>query len=287
MTIWLTKGRTFGANNNCHSGVKIMNQSQEMSAEEKSTLGDDVNQSLGLSEESIEEASEKPESHELPDYAKKKLGMQEKRHKKELRRMQQQIAEMESRFGGSLPEHGTSSGIGYSDEPQYNDQIYAAVSKALQMQKEQEQQAKQQEHMQHVQKQYRALEDHLDNESDKYDDFYDVVKSDDAPYTGVMRDMSVILHGIPGINAAETLYHLGKDKSKLNELSKKSPVEQSREVLKLAIALMNGGNKSNSSSSSKPLGSIKNNPINTTHVNENTSVGDLRKRMRDGGKKWS
>lgn len=263
-----------------------MNQSQEMSAEEKNTLGDDVNQSLGLSEETVEEIQSKPEGGDLPEFAKKKLGMQEKRHKKELRRMQQQISEMESRFGGSMPEQGNSSAVGYSEEPRNNDQIYAAVSKALQMQKEQEHQAKQQEHMQNVQKQYRALEDHLDNESDKYDDFYDVVKSDDAPYTGVMRDMSVILHGIPGINAAETLYHLGKDKQKLHELSKKSPVEQSREVLKLAIALMNGGNKSSSSSQSKQLGSIKNNPINTTHLNENTSIGDLRKRLREGGKTW-
>jgi hypothetical protein len=267
-----------------------MIQSQEMSGEEKAGLSDDVNESLGLSEDAEEEASnESNEPNELPSYAKKKLGMQEKRHKKELRRMQQQLDEVHSKIGSfqnqTPPEQQMN---GYSpDNNQHNDPVYAAVSRAMQMQKEQEQKAKQAEQMQHLNKQYRALDDHLDNESDKYDDFHDVVKSDDAPYTGVMRDMSVILHGIPGINAAEVLYKLGKDRDKLHELSKKTPVEQSREVLKLAIALMNGGNKSSSSSSSKQLGSIKNSPMNTTHLNENTSISDLRKKMLDGGKKWS
>lgn len=266
-----------------------MNQSEEMTSEEKVSLGDDVNESLGLSEKSTEELAETPEKSDLPEFAKKKLGMQEKRHKKEIRRMQQQIEEMHNRMNSynqnSHIQHEEATS--YEGSGDHNNAIYAAVSKALQMQKEQEEKAKQEEHKQHIYKQYRALDDHLDNESDKYEDFHDVVKSDDAPYTGVMRDMSVILHGIPGINAAETLYHLGKDKSKLAELSKKSPVEQSREVLKLAIALMNGGNKGNSSNNARPLGSIKNSPLNTTHVNENTSVGDLRKRLRDNGKKWS
>lgn len=267
-----------------------MNQSQEMSGEEKSVLGDEVNESLGLSDESSEqqESNESNESNELPEYAKKKLGMQEKRHKKELRRLQQQLDEVHSRIGSFQNQNPQAQqNNGYSpDNNQNNDPVYAAVARALQLQKEEEQKAKQAEQMQHLNKQYRALDDHLDNESDKYEDFHEVVKSDDAPYTGVMRDMSVILHGIPGINAAETLYHLGKDRSKLHELSKKTPVEQSREVLKLAIALMNGGNKSSSSGSSKTLGSIKNSPINTTHLNENTSIGDLRKRLREGGKKW-
>lgn len=262
-----------------------MNQSQEMNSEEKVSLGDEVNESLGLADESIEEAAEKPEKNDLPEFAKKKLGMQEKRHRKELRKMQEKLDEALYRVNSYNQNNHVENERHESSSPQ-DDAIYAAVSRAMQMQKEQEEKAKQEEHRQNIYKQYRALDDHLENESDKYDDFYDVVKSDDAPYTGVMRDMSVILHGIPGINAAETLYHLGKDKSKLAELSRKSPVEQSREVLKLAIALMNDGKKGGQSSQSRPLGSIKNSPINTTHINENTSVGDLRKRLRDNGKKW-
>ncbi len=265
-----------------------MIQSQEMSGEEKSFLGEKVDENLGLSDDKVEntESNESNESNELPEYAKKKLGMQEKRHKKEIKRLQQQLEEVQSRMGSyQEPRYPEQQLQGNSSNVQHEDPIYAAVARALQLQKEQEQKAKQAEEIKHLNKQYKAWKNHLDNESDKYEDFDEVVNSDDSPYTGVMRDMSVILHGIPGINSAEVLYRLGKDKDKLKELSKKSAVEQSREVLKLAIALSNGGNKSNSSVS-KTLGSIKNSPLNNTYVSENTSVGDLRKRMRENGKKW-
>jgi hypothetical protein len=265
-----------------------MIQSQEMSGEEKSVLSDQVDDSLGISDDPVEntESNESNEPSELPEYAKKKLGMQEKRHKKEIKRLQQQLNDVQSRVGSyQEPKYPEQQFQGNSSNSQHEDPVYAAVARALQLQKEQEQKAKEAEQMQHLSKQYKAWQDHLDNESDKYEDFDEVVNSDDSPYTGVMRDMSVILHGIPGINSAEVLYRLGKDKDKLRELSKKTPVEQSREVLKLAIALSNGGNKS-TQSSGKTLSSIKNSPLSNTNINENTSVGDLRKKMRDNGKKW-
>lgn len=261
-----------------------MQQSQEMTSEEKSGLSDAVDESLGNPEESTETS----EQHELPEYAKKKLGMQEKRHKKEIRRMQQQIEEMNARFG-SRPEPVNSSEHNmnpYTSQPNdggfNNDAIYAAVHKALQMQKEQEHKEKEFERMQHVHKQYKALEDHLDSYSDKYDDFDDVVKSDDAPYTSSMRDAALL---IP--NAAETLYHLGKDRDKLKKISELHPVDQAKEVVKMSIALMGGPGKSNNSGSTKPLSNIRNNPINSAGVNDSTSVGEIRKRLKSGDKKWS
>jgi hypothetical protein len=48
-----------------------------------------------------------------------------------------------------------------------------------------------------------------------------------------------------------------------------------------------GGKQAKSSQDSRPLGQIKNNPITSTNVNENTSVSDLRKRMKEGGKRWA
>lgn len=261
-----------------------MQQSQEMTSEEKAGLSDAVDESLGNPEESTEAS----EQNELPEYAKKKLGMQEKRHKKEIRRMQQQIEEMNARFGSrpepvNSPEHNMNP---YTSQPNdgglNNDAIYAAVHKALQMQKEQEHKEKEFERMQHVHKQYKALEDHLDNYSDKYDDFDDVVKSDDAPYTSAMRDAALL---IP--NAAETLYHLGKDRDKLKKISELHPVDQAKEVVKMSIALMSGAGKNGSHNSAKPLSQIRNNPINSAGVNESTSVSELRKRLKSGDKKWS
>lgn len=258
-----------------------MQQSRELSNEEQANIGEAVNASLGMGED----AQEGGEQSELPEYAKKKLGMQEKRHKKELRKMQQQIEEMRSQFSAnskpqSQPDYGVNqdqsngSNLG-------NDQIYAAVAKALQMQKEQEQRARDAEKLQHVHKQYRALEDHLDNASGKYEDFDDIVKSDDAPYTGAMRDAALL---IP--NAADTLYHLGKDRDKLKKIAELHPVDQAREVVKMSIALMGSPQKSSNYSDSKPLGNIKNNPVNSRGINEQTSVGDIRKQMKEGGKKW-
>lgn len=266
-----------------------MQQSQEMSGEAKEVLSDAVNETLGDPETLAESAAEhpdEPEKNELPEFAKKKLGMQEKRHKKELRRMQQQLDEVRAHLGSRPePQYSPEQPMNpYTSQPEMgnmNEQVYAAVSKALQMQKEQESKAKHMERMQHVHKQYKALEDHLDNASNKYEDFDDIVKSDDAPYTESMRDAALLIS-----NPGETLYHLGKDRDKLKKISELHPLEQAREVVKLSIALMSGGGKSNGSNGAKPLGQIKNNPINTHSVNENTSVGDLRKRMRDGGKKW-
>lgn len=269
-----------------------MQQSQEMTGEEKAALSDQVDLSLGEPEEVAESASEHSDSseqNELPEFAKKKLGMQEKRHNKKIRQMQQQLDEMRAHLGSRQePQHSPESGMNpYTSQPEdsgMNNQIYAAVSKALQMQKEQEHRAKEEERMQHVHNQYRALEDHLDGGSDKFEDFDDVVKSDDAPYSKAMRDAALL---IPH-NAAETLYHLGKDREKLKKISELHPLEQAREVVKMSMALMGGGNKQNNQNAySKPLGSIKNNPVNNRNVNESTSIGDLRKRMRDGGKKWA
>lgn len=262
-----------------------MQQSQEMQSEEKVELGDAVNQSLGLSSEQIEDV--KAESDELPEAAKKRLGMQEKRHKKELRKMQQQVDELRDHLRTrpeplNSPEQNMNP---YTSQPEsggMDETVYKAVAKALQIQKAQEQEAKDAERRQHVQKSYRTLQDNLDNASSTYEDFDDVVKSDDAPYTDSMRDAALLIE-----NAPDVLYHLGKDREKLKRISELHPLEQAREVIKLSHALAAGnGGKSNSSSNTKPLGQIKNNPITSNTVNEATSVGELRKRMKEGGKKW-
>jgi hypothetical protein len=274
----------------------MQHQSQEMSSEAKEELKESVDETLGNPEVTAESAKENPNSpehDELPEFAKKRLGMQEKRHKKELRKLQQQLDEVRAHIGSRpepqySPEDGMDPYNAQTNHGDLNNQVHAAVLKALRYKEEQEGKAKQEEMMRHAHKRYQEFSDHLDNASTEYEDFDDVIKSDDAPYTGVMRDMAMILHGIPGIDSAKTLYHLGKDREKLGQLSKLHPVDQAKEVVKIAIALMNsGGKQAKSSQDSRPLGQIKNNPITSTNVNENTSVSDLRKRMKEGGKRWA
>lgn len=260
-----------------------MQESREMQGEEKVELGEAVNQSLGLGSDQTED---KPEHDELPEAAKKRLGMQEKRHKKELRKMQQQLDAMSNHLRTrpeplNSPEQSMNP---YTSQPEaggMDDTVYRAVAKAMEMQKMQEQKAKDDKRMQHVHDQYKALENHLDNASSKYEDFDDVVKSDDAPYTDSMRDAALLIE-----NAPDVLYHLGKDREKLKRISELHPLEQAREVIKLSQALSIGNGNKQGSSNAKPLGQVKNNPITSNTVNEATSVGELRKRMKDGGKKW-
>lgn len=254
-----------------------MQQSEEMSSEAKEELKEAVDGSLGVSEEQ--------ENEKVPDPAAKKLGMQEKRHKKEMRKMQQQLDELRSHLGSRPePQHSPENMGAYNSQPEMsenlNPQIYAAVQKALQMEKDRE-------HVQHIHKQYESLKSHLDSASEKYDDFDDVVKSDDAPYTETMKGIATVIHGIPGLDASETLYHLGKDRNKLHKLSQLPPIEQSREVLKMAMSLMNSSNKPNANNESKPLGQIKNNPVHSKYVNENTPASEIRRRMKSGEKKWA
>jgi len=259
-------------------------QSQEMSSEAKSELGEEVNSALGMSGGSAEEA--KQEHDELPESAKKMLGMRDKRHKKAIRGLQQQIEDLQMRLGNKESLNSQEQPMNQfnqsTGDPGMDDTIYKAVARAMEMQKMQEQKARDAERMQHVQKSYRNLQDTLDNSSEKYEDFDDIVKSEDAPYTDAMRDAALLIE-----NAPDVLYHLGKDREKLKRISQLHPLEQAKEVIKLSQALAVGnGNKQNTASNAKPLGQVKNNPVTSNTVNENTSVGEIRKRMKDGGKRW-
>lgn len=173
----------------------------------------------------------------------------------------------------------------YTSQPEngsMDETVYQAVARALQREKDKENEVKQAEKMQHVQKAYKGLEKNLEDGSSKYDDFDDVVNAHDAPYSDAMRDASLLID-----NAPDVLYHLGKDREKLKRLSELHPLEQAKEVIKLSMALSAGNNgKQGNSNQAKPLGQVKNNPVTSNTVNEATSVGELRKRMRDGGKKW-
>lgn len=262
-----------------------MQQSEEMQGEAKQELGEAVNASLGMGSEG--EQTSEAEHDELPEAAKKRLGMQEKRHKKEMRRMQQQLDEVRQHLGSrpepmNSPEDGMNPYTSQPENGSMDDTVYRAVARAMELQKMQEQKAREAEKMQHVHKSYKALEDSLDNGSSKYDDFDDIVKSNDAPYSDAMRDAALLID-----NAPDVLYHLGKDKEKLKRLSELHPLEQVKEVIKLSMALATGNHgKQSNSSHAKPLGQVKNNPVTSNTVNEATSVGELRKRMKEGGKRW-
>lgn len=263
-----------------------MQESQEMSNESQEVLSNDVNQSLGI-DSSVVSDNQSPDHDELPDVAKKRLGIQEKRHKKEMRKMQQQIEEMRSHLSSRSEPQDTSNDNGHYDSSNHggmDDQIYKAISRAMELQKMQEHKSKEHEKAKHMHKQYQALQERLDNASSKYEDFDDVVRSEDAPYSDAIRDAALLVD-----NADDVLYRLGKDRDNLKRLSQLHPIEQMKEFVRMSVALRDGNDgKSNSSSSNaRPLGQVKNNPVRSHGINENSSPAEIRAKMKQGGKNWS
>ena len=110
------------------------------------------------------------------------------------------------------------------------DQIQRAVQAALMAKDQQQQQQQEAEKAQHVYKQYQNLENHLDSVADKYDDFDEVVRGNDVPFTPAMRDTALLLD-----NAGDVLYTLGKNPEELKRISQLHPLDQAKEMVKMSV----------------------------------------------------
>jgi hypothetical protein len=252
-------------------------QSENISDQENQNIAGEGMESLGAPQQSSEEGTK---GEELPQYAKERLGRQQKRHDREMRDMRQQMQMMQSQLQSpsqmdnnsqqmSQPEQSGGGGV--------DDQIQKAVSYALNLQKMEKQKADEAEKAAHVHKQYQNLQDHLDKASDKYDDFDEVVRGNDTPFTPAMRDAALLID-----NPGDVLYKLGKNRDELARISKLHPIDQAREINKLSFALMGGNDKG--VSQPRTIGQVKSNPVPTRDVTDNTSVGELRRRMKAGWK---
>ena len=111
------------------------------------------------------------------------------------------------------------------------------------------------------------------------DDFDDVVRGDDIPFSHHVRDALLLVE-----NPAEVAYKLGKNKAELERISKLHPIDQAREVNKLSFSLMGGKDgKSSSPSKASPLGNIRQNPAHSSHaVTDKTPPSEIRRRMKAG-----
>jgi hypothetical protein len=172
------------------------------------------------------------------------------------------------------PSPGQPNPPGMSEE----DKIQKAVRFALGMKEHEERQAKEAERQAHVNKQYQRLLDEFDRASEKYEDFDDVVRGDDIPFTPHVRDALLLVE-----NPAEVAYRLGKNRSELERISKLHPLDQAREVNKLSFSLMGGNSGKPSSSKAAPLGTVRANPVHSsTAVTDKTPPSVIRARMKAG-----
>jgi hypothetical protein len=269
-----------------------MEDAQDLSNQGQEDLAENVLNSVGVgepTEEIIEEVDLKKHPHmqgdgnsgkevDLPVGVKERLGRQEKRHQRELRQMKAELQAMQQMMSQPQQSQDNQQMNSYGDpNSAVDEQIHKAVSLALHAQEEQKRKAKEQESQDHVNRRYSSLNSDLDKASDKYDDFDDVVRAQDAPFTPAMRDAALFLD-----NPAEVLYKLGKNKEELKRIAQLHPVDQAKEMVKLSHALMSGGGNAEKSPQSRPMGNIKNNPVNPSSVSEKTPVGELRRQMKAG-----
>lgn len=225
-----------------------------------------------------------------PLSVKKRLGQQAKKHAREMRAMQEQLAHMQSQLsrgqGDRMPEFAPEHTNPYNSPGQPNgptgseeERIQKAVRYALEAKNAEERRAKEAESRAHVQKQYERLQSEFDKASDKYDDFDDVVLGHDVPFTPAMRDALLFID-----NPADVAYKLGKNRSELQRISQLHPLDQAKEVTKLAFALMGGnsGKQSSAPRGGNPLNPARPNPATSNAVTDKTPPSTIRARMKAG-----
>lgn len=256
---------------------------QNLSSQDQEGLASEVMESVGESKEAPKEEAPSGEDEgreTLPDGVKDRLWRQERKHQREMRNMKAQLENLQSQFSQNTnPASHEANPYTGGESPGVDEQIHKAVSYALQHKELEERKAKEAERMQHVHKQYQDLHKHLDDTADKYDDFEDVVRGPHTPFTPHMRDAALLLPRKGAGSAGEVLYKLGKNPSELDRISKLHPLDQAAEVVAMSHALINGADTK--TSTPRPLGQIKSNPVTNTHaVTDKTPVSDLRKRMK-------
>lgn len=268
----------------------------DMESEIMEDVQNELNQDGSINDEEVREnvsdvedanASDEQEAKDWsndPYKVKKRLGMQAKRHAREMREMQQRIAELQSQMAhpsDSSYEENPYHSPGQPNAPSGSDEerIQKAVRFALDAKDAESRKADEAQKIAHVQRQYERLNNEFDKASDKYEDFDDVVRDDSMPFTAHMRDALLLVD-----NPADVAYRLGKNRSELERISKLHPLDQAREVNKLAFALMGGNGKAPvTQGRATPMGSVKVNPANTSSaVTDKTPPSVIRARMKAG-----
>ena len=220
-----------------------------------------------------------------PAWVKKRLGMQAKKHQREMRQVHDKLAHMQSMMQNPDSTHHSLNpssfpSPGQPSAPSMNEdeRIQHAVRLAMGMKDHEDRKAREAEHHAHVDRQYQRLNSEFDKASDKYDDFDDVVRGDDIPFSPHVRDALLLVE-----NPADVAYKLGKNRAELERISKLHPLDQAREVNKLSFSLMGGNSGKQSSSNKAPLGAVRVNP--TGHqgaITDKTPASVIRARMKAG-----
>jgi hypothetical protein len=216
--------------------------------------------------EIVDEVVEAPVEHtetkeDIPDVIKKRLGQQEKKHKRELRAMQDQLAQMQHHMmaqqqQSQMPQNGV-------DQPAQQQQMQPQFDQGRQLD------------MQRLEDEFTR---DLERASEKYEDFDEIINDRRLPFT---NEISTVLRVLP--NPGDVIHALGKNRDELYRIAGLSPHAQAKELTKLSTALTIK-EKSAPKTQPKVMGQLKSNAAGTKAPGQIPSVSDFRKMLRNRGK---
>jgi hypothetical protein len=202
---------------------------------------------------------------EISGTVKKRLGQQEKRHKREIRALQDQVSQMQHFILQSQAQQ----------QPQGGGDMQQAQQQPMQQQQQQSYDPYREMDMQRLQDDFNR---DLAKASEKYEDFEDISRDPRLPFTQSIKE---ILHVVP--NPGEVIYALGTNQDELYRISRLSQHAQAKELVKLSSALqLKEKNAPKAQQQSKVMGQIKSNvPAASEQQN---SPAYFRKMLRSRGK---
>lgn len=197
----------------------------------------------------------------LPEVIKKRLGQQQKKHKREIRELRDQL--------DAVTQHMMSMG---------NQQAQGGMQEQ-QQQPQQQQRQMDPRHAEEMQKHYAEFNRELEKAAEKYDDFDEVVRDKYAPFTDSIREIASTLD-----NPGDVIYSLGKNRDELYRIKDLPPHRQAKELNKLSKALSLKEKTVPQKVQPKVMGQLKANGSVIKNPNQATSVSDFRKMLRSGRK---
>lgn len=225
-------------------------------------IGDEV--SSEISESPSSESQSESTSEELPEGVKARLGRQEKRHQRQLR-------DMQYAYEQKLREMGASPKVAAA--PAEEDPMGLVKNLIQEVIHESAQEQQQRANNAHMLREQRKLELALeDAELENPKDFDVMLQNFRGIQVAAIERAAMVT---PHENGAAVLMHLGNNPTELNRISRLSPIEQEREVIKLSGQL--AMSKKKLTKTPAPLS--KNKSSNSTDVLNPSSYSQVKQQV--------
>jgi hypothetical protein len=252
-------------------------------------MQDEMNEGMQQDESNPEqevnvEPGESQESNEPEDdisRLKSNLGMERKRHAKQMRDMEERFEQRFSNLESQSPRNNQMEQMSQEEGIDPGIQQYIAhgvqhgVNQVLRAKDEEEKRRKEAELSRGTHAHYAKFQDALENAANKYSDFEEVLNNPDLRITPAMKHQASLVD-----NGVDVIYKLAKNPSELNRIADLHPIKQEKEINKLSNALM--ATPKAAQKDTKPMGNLKSTPGKTSsQVTDKTSVSELRQRLKN------